>query len=158
MKFVKFSHLRRYAYTKISVSNTKKLHFPFACDFWKTKSFWLFLLKPCLSYKDRKPTIFLFQFIPTVFLLGRTNKICCCLSCSDPQSCLTLCDPIDCSCQAPLSTGFPRQEYWSWVPFPPPGIFLTQGSNSYVSNILHLLCLLHWQADSLPLGTPGKPH
>ena len=24
-------------------------------------------------------------------------------------------------CQAPLSTGLPRQEYWSELPFPPPG-------------------------------------
>ena len=24
-------------------------------------------------------------------------------------------------CQAHLSMGFPRQEYWSWLPFPPPG-------------------------------------
>ena len=31
------------------------------------------------------------------------------------------------------------------------GIFLTQGSNP------HLLCLLHWQADSLPPAPPGKP-
>ena len=31
------------------------------------------------------------------------------------------------------------------------GIFLTQGSN------LHLLHLLHWQADSLPVVPPGKP-
>ena len=23
--------------------------------------------------------------------------------------------------QAPLSMGFPRQEYWSWLPFPSPG-------------------------------------
>ena len=29
-------------------------------------------------------------------------------------------------------------------------IFLTQGLN------LHLLCLLHWQADSLPLAPPGN--
>ena len=39
--------------------------------------------------------------------------------------------------------GFSRQEYWSGVPFPSPGDLLTQGSN---------LCLLHWQADSLPLA------
>ena len=32
-----------------------------------------------------------------------------------------------------------------------PGIFPTQGLNP------HLLCLLHWQADSLPLVPPGKP-
>ena len=44
--------------------------------------------------------------------------------------------------QAPLSMGFPRQEYWSGCPFLIQGIFLTQGLN---------LCLLHWQADSLPL-------
>ena len=31
------------------------------------------------------------------------------------------------------------------------GIFLTHGSN------LSLLCLLHWQAGSLPLTPPGKP-
>ena len=37
------------------------------------------------------------------------------------QSCLTLCDPIDCSLQASPSMGFSRQEYWSGVPFPSPG-------------------------------------
>ena len=29
---------------------------------------------------------------------------------------------MDCiACQAPLSMGFPRQEYWSGLPFTPPG-------------------------------------
>ena len=28
---------------------------------------------------------------------------------------------MDCGPQAPLSMGFPRQEYWSGLPFPPPG-------------------------------------
>ena len=46
--------------------------------------------------------------------------------------------------QAPLSMGFPRQEYWSGLPSSR-GIFPTQGSN------LHLLYLPHWQAGSLPL-------
>ena len=36
------------------------------------------------------------------------------------QSCLTLCDPMDSSPQAPLSTGFSRQEDWSRLPFPSP--------------------------------------
>ena len=53
--------------------------------------------------------------------------------------------------QAPLSMGFPRQEYWSGLLFPPPGIFLTRGLNP------HLLHLLYWQAGSLPLVPPGKP-
>ena len=34
------------------------------------------------------------------------------------QSCLTLCDSMDCSPQAPLSMEFSRQEYWSGLPFP----------------------------------------
>ena len=44
--------------------------------------------------------------------------------------------------QAPLSIGSLRQEYWSGLPFPSPGIFPTQGLNP---------CLWHWQADSLLL-------
>ena len=31
--------------------------------------------------------------------------------------------------QTPLSMGFCRQEYWSELPFPSPGIFATQGLN-----------------------------
>ena len=37
------------------------------------------------------------------------------------QSCLTLCDPMDCSHQSPLSLGFSRQEYWNGLSCPPPG-------------------------------------
>ena len=29
--------------------------------------------------------------------------------------------PWTVACQAPLSLGFSRQEYWSGLPFPPPG-------------------------------------
>ena len=39
--------------------------------------------------------------------------------------------------QAPMSMGFFRQEYWSWLHFLLEGIFLIQGSNP------PLLCLLH---------------
>ena len=35
--------------------------------------------------------------------------------------CLILCNPMDCACQASLSMGCPRQEYWSGSPFPTPG-------------------------------------
>ena len=47
--------------------------------------------------------------------------------------------------QVPLSTEFFQQEYWNMFLFSTPEIFPTQGSN------LGFLCLLHWQADSLPL-------
>ena len=36
------------------------------------------------------------------------------------QWCLTLCDPMDCSRQAPLSMGFSRQEHWTELPCSPP--------------------------------------
>ena len=52
-------------------------------------------------------------------------------------------------CQAPLSMEFSKKEHWSGLPFPPARIFLTQGSN---------LCLLHWQADSLPLSHHRSPY
>ena len=50
--------------------------------------------------------------------------------------------------QAPLSMRFPRQEYWSGLPFPPPGDLPDPG----IERMLPAL-----QADSLPpshLGTP----
>ena len=54
------------------------------------------------------------------------------------------------SCQVPMSTGFPRQEYWGGLPFPTLGDLPTQGWNPR---------LLHWQADFLSphhLGSPSK--
>ena len=53
--------------------------------------------------------------------------------------------------QAPLSMQFSRQEYWSGIPFPTPGIFPTQGSN------WHLWDLLRWQADFLSLHHLESP-
>jgi len=47
--------------------------------------------------------------------------------------------------------GFSRHDYWSGLQFLLQGIFLTQGSNP------HLLSLLHWQVDSLPLSHLGSP-
>ena len=66
------------------------------------------------------------------------------------QSCLTLCTPMDCSLQAPLSMVFCRQESWRGLPCPSPGDLLDPGIEtvSYIS--------LHCQADSLPLAPPGK--
>ena len=47
--------------------------------------------------------------------------------------------------QASLPMGFPRQDYWNGFHFLLQGIFPIQGQN------LHLLNLLLWQVDSLPL-------
>ena len=55
------------------------------------------------------------------------------------------------ACQAPLSMEFSRQEYWSGLPFPPPGNLPDPGTElaSPVSPVL--------QADSLSTEPPGKP-
>ena len=41
--------------------------------------------------------------------------------------CPTLVTPWTATHQAPLSMGFPRQEYWSGLPFPSPGDLLDPG-------------------------------
>ena len=44
------------------------------------------------------------------------------------HSCPTLCDPMDCSPAGYSVHGFSKQEYWSGLPFPSPGIFPTEVS------------------------------
>ena len=47
------------------------------------------------------------------------------------QSCLTLCDPMECSPPGSSVHGILQARILEWVAMPPPpGIFLTQGSNS----------------------------
>ena len=53
------------------------------------------------------------------------------------QLCLTLCDPIDCSYQAPVSMGFSRQEYWSGMPLPSPIYVLEYDIYLSLSDLLH---------------------
>ena len=43
------------------------------------------------------------------------------------KSCLTLATPWTVVCQAPLSMGFSRQEYWSGLLFPSPGVLPDPG-------------------------------
>ena len=51
------------------------------------------------------------------------------------------------ACQAPLSMGFPRQEYWSGLPFPSPGDLRNLGIESWSPAL---------QADDLPTELGGK--
>ena len=60
-------------------------------------------------------------------------------------------DPWTVAHQAPLSTGFPMQEYWSGLPFPSPGDLPDPRIKPESLN------LLHWQVGSSPLVSLGKP-
>ena len=71
--------------------------------------------------------------------------------CSVVQSCLTLCGPVDGSWPGFSAHGILQAGYRSVCHFLLQGVFPTQGLN------LHLLCLLYWQTDSLPLSQLGSP-
>ena len=54
--------------------------------------------------------------------------------------------------QVPLSMEFSRQQSWSGLPFPFPGVFLTQELNP------RLLCLLHCRQTLYPLSHQENPY
>ena len=64
------------------------------------------------------------------------------------QSCPTLRDPMDCSCQAPLSMGILLARILEWVAMPSSRDFLKPGIKPRSPAL---------QADSLPAEPPGKP-
>ena len=66
----------------------------------------------------------------------------------DVKSCPTLATARTVAHQAPLSMGFFRQEYWSWLHFFLQGIFLIQGANP---GLLHCRQILY------PLSYEGSP-
>ena len=79
------------------------------------------------------------------------------------QSCPILYDPMDCSLPGSSVHGILQARILEWVSIPfsksrdrtyiqsSVGIFPIQGQN------LYLLCLLHWEAGSLPPVPPEKP-
>ena len=85
------------------------------------------------------------QIRPTMRYISHWSE---CVLCLVTQSSLTLCDP--------------RREYWSVFPYPPLGIFATQGLNPCLSNcrkILHYLShqerprILEWVAYPFSKGS-----
>ena len=63
-------------------------------------------------------------------------------------SCPTLCGPVDCAHQNPLSMGSPRQEYRSGLPCPSPGDLPHPGIEPMSAAL---------KAGCLPSEPPGKP-
>ena len=73
-----------------------------------------------------------------------------CMHAQSLQSCLTLCDPMDCSPPGSSVHGILQARILEWVASPPPGDLNTGiKPMSPVSPAL--------QADSLPTEPPGKP-
>ena len=87
---------------------------------------------------------------PTIWIPKLTRRHFCPCECCVFSPVRLSVTPWTVACQAPPSMGFSRQEYMSGYHCLLQGIFLTQALNT------HLLHLLHWQADSLPLSHPGS--
>ena len=82
------------------------------------------------------------------FLLSLFFFFFLCVCASVAQLCPTLQDPMDVAHQAPLSMGFSRQEYWSGLPCPSPGVLPDAGIKPRSPAL---------QVGSLPSELPGKP-
>ena len=64
----------------------------------------------------------MYRWVPLLFTWNSHNIFNqLCVPAKSLQLCLTLCNPWTVTLQAPLFTGFSRQEYWSASPCPPPG-------------------------------------
>ena len=69
------------------------------------------------------------------------------------QSCLTLCNPMDCIPPGSSVHGFLHARILKWVAMP------SSRRSSLFRNWTHVsYSVLHWQEGSLPLVLPGKPH
>ena len=74
-----------------------------------------------------------------------------CMHAKSFQLCSTLCNPMDCNLPGSSVLGIFQVSILEWVAMPSSRrSFSTQGLSPC------LLCLLHWQAGSLPLAPSGK--
>ena len=74
--------------------------------------------------------------------------VLCTCACAHTLSCVQLFEtPWTAACQAPLSTGFPRQEYRGGLTFSPPGELPDPGIKPASTAL---------SGDSLPLSPPGN--
>ena len=86
-----------------------------------------------------------------ISLVFTTTCVCVCVCVyTHAQSHPILCSHMDCNLHGSSVHGIFQAKILEWVAIPYSWVRKTQGLN------LHLLCLLHWQADSLPLAPPKK--
>ena len=77
--------------------------------------------------------------------------VCVCVHAKSLQSGPSLCNPMDCSHQTPLSMGFSSQEYWSTLPCPPPRDLPDPGINPHLPWLLHCRQILYrWATQGSP--------
>ena len=72
------------------------------------------------------------------------------------KSCLTFATTWTVECQAPLSMGFSRQEYWSGLPFPSPGDLPDSGSEPGLPHCRQILYQLSYEGTWSPQTPNGE--
>ena len=102
------------------------------------QGFWLYLVRSPFSKPLRN-----LRWVSKLQSYFAVMEVC--VHAKSLQSCLTLCDPIDCSLPGSSVHGFSRQEYWSGLPGP------------LRDRTLVFYIYLHWQMASLLLTPPRKP-
>ena len=116
-------------------------HFHNCWRVWETTYVWIFISVTfsCLPNTSKKK----------IYIFWKENPECCAV-CLVAQSCLTLCEPMDCSLPRFLCPwGFAMQEYWTGLPCSPPGDL----PNPEIEHRSPAL-----QVDSLASNPPGKKH
>ena len=114
-----------------------------SCDVWKGYTATTVIITTVMNIHT--VSVLHTYCVPSAVLRLLLCVLCCVLV---AQSCLTSCDPWTVACQASLSTGFSRQEYWSGLPFPSLGDLPSPGIKPGSPAL---------QRDSWPSEPPGKP-
>ena len=134
-----------------------------SATYWKPETNWFLPgIKYCPNWQNQQCISSISRIlINSSFHKWSKGRVCVCvwmgslpssnLSCCCAQSCLTVYDRMDCSLPDSVSVEFSRKNTEVGCYFLLWWIFPTQGFS------LRFLCLLHWQADSLPPESPGKP-
>ena len=120
--FIKLRFLKNFNFYKIwdiLLKETKTLKMPFLKTY--QESLWNpHISKNSMSRKRESHSVFLFYFFSaSLHVLSHCYfplHACCCFSCV--WFFVTL---WTIACQDPLPMGFSRKEYWSGLPYPPPG-------------------------------------
>ena len=125
---------------------------------WSTHSPTLLRTGSCFStlyMHSRRPHFHIknnYIFYTASLQLKSTLSLLLCCCCLVTQSYPTLVTLWTAARQAPLSMGFPRQGYWSGLPFPPPGHLPDPGIKPASPALqAHPLPLSHWGSPSPPL-------
>ena len=109
--------------------------------------------KPGISWLILRPRLFLFCCPPEPKGLLSSTSWDSSKPCVDgAQLCPTLCDGVDCSPPGSSVHGILQARILGWV-----AVSYSKRSSWPRDRNTHLLYLLHWQVDSLPLGPLGFP-